>query len=54
MSNEEIWKRGQDALSRILKHVSVDKIEKLADKIEDKDFRRSLKYKMFMNSLKEK
>jgi hypothetical protein len=54
MSNEEIWKRGQDALARILKHVPVEKIEKLADKVEDKDFRSSMKYKMFMNSLKEK
>jgi hypothetical protein len=52
MSNEEIWKRGQDALARILKHVSVEKIEKLADKVEDKNFRSSLAYKAFINSLK--
>lgn len=49
---EEVWKRGQDALERILKLVPVEKIERLADKIEDKDFRDSFAFKQFMKSLK--
>jgi hypothetical protein len=49
---KEAWRRGQEALARIMKYVSVDKVEKLADKIEDKDFRTSIQFKMFMNSLK--
>lgn len=52
LSNEEIWKRGQDALERILKHVPVDKIEKLADRIDDKSFRNGFQFKAFMASLK--
>jgi hypothetical protein len=55
MSPEEqkqIWERGKDALERILKHVSVDKVEKLAAKIEDKEFRESFAFKTFMKQLK--
>ena len=55
MTSEEakiIWERGKNALERILKHVSVDKIEKLAGKIEDKEFRESFAFKQFMKSLK--
>lgn len=48
---KEAWKRGQDALARIMKYVSVEKIERLADKVEDKSFRESLQFKLFMKSL---
>lgn len=49
---KEAWERGQKVLERMMRFVSVDKLEKLADKIEDKEFRNSLQFKMFMNSLK--
>ena len=48
----QIWVRGQDALERILRLVSIDKIEKLATKIEDKEFRESFAFKQFLKSLK--
>lgn len=48
---KEAWKKGQDALARIMKYVPVSKIEKLAAKIEEKDFREGLQFKMFMKSL---
>ncbi len=50
--NAQIWARGQHALDRILRLVSIDKIEKLADKIEDKEFRESFAFKQFLKSLK--
>lgn len=49
---EQMWQRGQDALARIMKYVSVKKIEALADKIEDADFRDSILFKQFLKTLK--
>lgn len=46
-----IWERGQHALAKILKYVSIDKVETLAAKVEQKEFRDSLQYKIFMRSL---
>lgn len=46
------WDRGKTVLARIMKYVSVEKLESLATKIEDPDFRQSMAFKMFMNSLK--
>jgi hypothetical protein len=56
MSDEQkkqAWERGKKVLERMMRYVPVEKLEKLADKIEDKSFRNSLQYKMFMNSLKD-
>ena len=49
---EQMWQRGQDALARIMRHIKVEKIEALADKIEDKDFRESFAFKQFLKTLK--
>lgn len=45
------WERGQDALETILGWVPIEKFEALAKKIDDKDFRKSLQYKMILSSL---
>lgn len=50
---KQAWERGKKVLERMMRYVPVEKLEKLADKIEDKSFRNSLQYKMFMNSLKD-
>jgi len=47
----EAWARGQNALATIMKYVKVEKIEALAKKVEDKSFRDSVAFKMFINSL---
>jgi hypothetical protein len=45
------WQRGEDCLETIMKWVSIDKLEALAKKIDDKDFRKSMQYKLFISTL---
>lgn len=45
------WERGKDALEAILKWVPIEKVEKLSKKINDPAFRKSMQYKIFINSL---
>ena len=47
----ENWERGKDALHRIMQHVTIEKIEALAAKIENPKFRDSLQFKIFMQTL---
>lgn len=48
---KENWERGKNALFSIMQHVSVNKIERLAEKINDPEFRSSMYFKMFINTL---
>lgn len=45
------WERGKDALERIMKYISVEKLEKLATKVESKEFRSGYQYKIFINTI---
>jgi hypothetical protein len=49
---ERDWEKAKDLLWRIMRHVELEKLEKLTEKIETKSFREGVTYKMFMNSLK--
>lgn len=55
MSDEEkklIWERGKNVLEVMLTHISIDKLEALADRVKDKSFRESIQFKMFIKTLK--
>ena len=54
MTDEEkklIWERGKNVLEIMLKHVSIEKLEALGEKMKDKSFRESIPFKMFMKTL---
>jgi hypothetical protein len=47
----EQWERGKNALHSIMQHIEVSKIERLADKVNDPEFRSSMYFKMFIQTL---